>query len=184
MRLPNPSPTRRNRRRTVVIGATAALTVPLVGAVAGAAVPDTQGVFHGCYVKTTGALRVIDPSSTNAARNRCKATEAAITWNQRGPQGPQGVQGPQGLSGSGLTGVETQTFPDYYQPYERRAQSVACSGDKIALAGGFSVSQYNGSDVTLLSSAPESIHGWSFVIDGGQTGAGVTFVLTCADGTP
>jgi hypothetical protein len=132
----NEAPSRRSRirRRAVVIGAAAALTVPLVGAVAVAAVPDATGVFHGCYAKSGGALRIIDPASTSASRNRCKSGETAITWNERGPQGlpgsagaggaigaagpegpagadgamgpagPEGPAGPQGPPGPGLTG--------------------------------------------------------------------------------
>ena len=44
-----------------------------------AVIPDTgSGVFHGCYSKITGALRLIDPSKGQ----NCKSTEKAISWDQ------------------------------------------------------------------------------------------------------
>jgi hypothetical protein len=51
------------------------------GGVAWATIPDagTQ-VIHACYDKTTGALRVIDPSKSQA----CTGSESALSWNGRG----------------------------------------------------------------------------------------------------
>jgi hypothetical protein len=47
-------------------------------------------VFHGCYSKTTGALRLIDPS----AGQHCAPDELAVSWNQAGPTGATGATGP------------------------------------------------------------------------------------------
>ena len=72
--------------------------VVALGGVAVAAIPDSTGVIHGCYVKALGSLRVIDPGKGQ----RCAAFEAPIQWDQTGPQGPKGdtgAQGPQGLTG-------------------------------------------------------------------------------------
>jgi hypothetical protein len=59
-------------------------------AIAYAAIPEPGGVIHGCYLKTNGALRVIDPSST-----RCSPLEIPISWNQAGREGPAGPAGPE-----------------------------------------------------------------------------------------
>jgi hypothetical protein len=61
----------------------------VVGAIAHAAIPDPDGVIHGCYTKTNGSLRVIDPSSS-----RCSPNEVPIAWNQAGRAGPAGPAGP------------------------------------------------------------------------------------------
>jgi hypothetical protein len=77
-----------------------ALVVSLVIAgFAYAAIPDSSGVIQGCYSKKNGALRVIDSSAT------CASTEAALSWNQKGPKGDTGPPGPAGPAGpAGLAG--------------------------------------------------------------------------------
>ena len=57
----------------------------LAGGIAYAAIPDNQGVIHGCRNNGSGGLRVID--SANAS---CTAAETPLNWNQTGPQGPPG----------------------------------------------------------------------------------------------
>jgi hypothetical protein len=72
--------------------------------IAYAVVPDANGVIHGCYDTKTGALRVIDSDQGQTCVNK----EAALNWNQtgpQGPQGPQGAQGPQGPAGPGVAAV-------------------------------------------------------------------------------
>jgi hypothetical protein len=67
-----------------------AVVLVAVGAtVAVAAIPDANGVIHGCRDTRTGALRVID----SEAGQTCGSKEAALNWNQTGPQGPAGVSG-------------------------------------------------------------------------------------------
>jgi len=100
------------KSRAASIVAAGVLTASIVGGVAYAAVPDSSGVYSGCYQKNSGALRVIDPSSES-----CKSNEILITWNRVGPAGaqgpvgpagPQGVPGPQGTPGPGsVTQVNT-----------------------------------------------------------------------------
>lgn len=85
------------QRRTLILSAGAVLIALAVAAVASATIPDGNGVIHGCYTKSGGALRVIDASVTN-----CKSTETALTWNQIGPTGPQGPQGAQGPAGTAV----------------------------------------------------------------------------------
>src|SRR5207253_6465079 len=65
----------------VVLGATVAV----------AQIPDSGGVIHGCYTKSTGTIRIIDASVTS-----CKQGETAISWYQTGPVGPQGPKGDTG----------------------------------------------------------------------------------------
>ena len=74
-----------------------------VGAIAYAAIPDSSGLIHGCYDKTLGSVRVIDPSSSNPLKNKCHSFETALDWNQTGPQGaagPAGVKGDTGAAGA------------------------------------------------------------------------------------
>lgn len=80
------------------------VAVGLIGAgsVAYAAIPDQNGVIHGCYntgglLQEKGALRVSDDG-------RCKSNEIAVDWNRTGPMGPMGATGPAGPTGA--TGPE------------------------------------------------------------------------------
>jgi hypothetical protein len=68
----------RRRRVAVLAGGVALLAA---GGAAYATIPDagTQ-VIHSCYDKTTGALRVIDPSKSQT----CTSSETALNWNGRG----------------------------------------------------------------------------------------------------
>jgi Collagen triple helix repeat (20 copies) len=95
----------RKRIAFAAFAATAALLV--AGGVAYATIPDSNGVIHGCYAKSGGALRVIDASVTN-----CKSTETSLDWNVQGQQGPQGAQGPPGPQGDpGPQGVQGVAGP-------------------------------------------------------------------------
>jgi hypothetical protein len=79
------------------------VAIALAAAAAGlayAAVPDSNGVYTVCIVKTTGAVRVIDPSlPASDARSHCNANEAQRPWNQQGQPGPAGPAGPPGPAG-------------------------------------------------------------------------------------
>jgi len=59
-----------------------------------AGIPDQHGHVHGCFNKTTGALRAID-----AGRQGCYSTETWLSWNVTGPQGAKGDQGVPGVQG-------------------------------------------------------------------------------------
>lgn len=67
------------------------LVIALGAGVAYAAIPDAGGVIHGCFKKSggdddddggngKGSLRVIDTDKGE----RCKKSETALDWNQRG----------------------------------------------------------------------------------------------------
>ena len=93
-------------RRATRVGAVAALVLVLAGGVAYATIPAANGTITGCYARSGGTLRVIDPSATN-----CKQGETQITWSQSGEPGPcwtprtsrsagsAGPAGPQGETG-------------------------------------------------------------------------------------
>jgi hypothetical protein len=75
--------------RKVLIPAAAVLVVLAAAVAATAAIPDANGVIHGCRNTKSGALRVIDSEQGQT----CGKDEAALPWNQAGPQGPAGVSG-------------------------------------------------------------------------------------------
>jgi hypothetical protein len=58
-----------------------------------AAIPDSDGVIHGC-IMSSGNLRVID-----SATSSCKRNETSLDWNQAGLPGPAGATGPTGPKG-------------------------------------------------------------------------------------
>jgi len=60
-------------------------TLILSSQVITAAIPDSSGVFYGCYAKS-GSLRLVDPPAT-----QCKAGEVAVSWNIAGQPGPPGT---------------------------------------------------------------------------------------------
>src|SRR5262245_9335160 len=78
------------RRKGILILA----CIVALAAVGLATIPDASGVIHGCYLKSGGAIRIID-----ASVEKCRTTETAIEWNVTGPQGPIGPQGPVGAQG-------------------------------------------------------------------------------------
>ncbi len=62
----------------------------LLGTIAYASIPGSDGVIHGCYKTSNpgqGVLITVD-SETN-----CPSGYAALNWNQTGPQGPSGISG-------------------------------------------------------------------------------------------
>lgn len=92
----------RKSRAAIVIAATV-IAVPVLGAVAYAAIPAGDGTVNACYATGSllgppkGTVRVVDEGE------RCRANELALQWNQAGqpgPQGPQGLQGPEGAQGA------------------------------------------------------------------------------------
>src|SRR5690348_1712174 len=70
----------------------------MAGGVAYASIPDSSGVVHACYLKSGGALRVIDNTVAD-----CKSNETALSWSQTGPKGASGARGPTGANGTNGT---------------------------------------------------------------------------------
>ena len=111
------------RRRTLVVLTAASVAVSLTGAAWAPSRTATRTSIHGCYSQD-GALRVIDPSSSDRKLRECTSKETAITWNQEGPRGepgPAGVRTGAGRPGTGRAG-RVQPGPGLlsgYQRYER-----------------------------------------------------------------
>lgn len=89
-------------KRATFVGTVAA--VAIVSGAAWAAIPDSSGVFHGCYDNQSGQVRIID-TDTGLPKG-CGKNETEVSWNQQGPKGDTGPQGPQGPAGpTGATGA-------------------------------------------------------------------------------
>jgi len=74
-----------SRGSRLLLALTCAAGVFGIVSVVQAAIPDSNGVIHGC-VQPSGNLRVVD-STTSA----CKQNETPLDWNQTGPQGSPGT---------------------------------------------------------------------------------------------
>jgi hypothetical protein len=90
----------RSRRALVALGV---LVLATAGGVAWAAIPDTGGVIHACYLNRNGALRVIDP----AAGDSCSARFETAIDLQAGGSGTVASAhvGPAGELDARATGV-------------------------------------------------------------------------------
>lgn len=87
--------TNASRPRWLRILVASSALLALAGGVAWAAIPSASGTINGCYQKSSGVLRVIDPDTGKT----CTPSEIPISWNQRGPQGVPGPAGPTGEAG-------------------------------------------------------------------------------------
>ena len=135
----------RATRALVILGCAVVLMVG--GAVAYAAIPNAQGVFTACISKSSGDVRVIDPS-TGAT---CKSWELKRTWNQKGQPGAPG-----GLAGYEVvtTSIDLAGFGGY-----GAIQSVNCPAGKRVLGGGAEYLNAAGqvvgfSEARVVTSAP------------------------------
>jgi Collagen triple helix repeat (20 copies) len=94
-------------RRHVSLLAVVAGVGVAVGGIAYASIPDSKGVIHGCYRKTTGQLIVIDSGGKG-----CEEGWTPLNWSQTGPTGAKGPTGPTGATGpKGATGATGPTGP-------------------------------------------------------------------------
>ena len=101
-------------RRSLVVGMLVAVAIAVAAGIAYASIPDASGTYTACMLRSTGTIRLIDPSlPPSSLLSHCTSLEAQITWNQTGPQGPRGpkgatgAQGPTGSQGpKGATGLE------------------------------------------------------------------------------
>jgi Lamin Tail Domain len=94
--------------RLKMLAALGVAVVALSGA-ALAAIPDGNGVIHGCRKVDGGALRVV------ARASACRSRERPLSWSQRGPAGPAGPAGATGAAGpagpKGATGPQGPAGP-------------------------------------------------------------------------
>jgi hypothetical protein len=159
-------------------------------------------VLHGCYSKTTGDLRLINPS----AHQHCARSELAVSWNQAGPQGVPGMQGPRGLRGpegpkgaTGATGLQGPPGPGL----TFKVGGNGATGPTITAAGAYYFSVFvillneGSSPITggVCSSGGETVGAFSDIPAGGGTATMVSgFIsyeaanlpvaptMTCSDG--
>jgi Collagen triple helix repeat (20 copies) len=100
----------------LVLGSGVAVAASTIGSIVG-----SNGVIHGCYRQENGLVRLVAENTT------CTPSEAAISWNQVGPQGakgdkgdpgPIGPQGPQGPQGEqGIQGPQGERGPQGLQGF-------------------------------------------------------------------
>jgi len=84
------------RSITAAIAAATATAIVVTSSFAIAAIPNSSTkVITGCYLKTSGTLRVIDKQ----ANKTCKTTEIELSWNQQGLTGNSGLPGLPGAKG-------------------------------------------------------------------------------------
>lgn len=82
-------------RRSLLIPLCMFGILALVGGIAFAAIPGSDGKIDACYEPGQSSLRVIDTE----AGATCRPQEKSLSWNQTGPAGPAGPQGPAGPRG-------------------------------------------------------------------------------------
>src|SRR6266705_3294885 len=87
-------------RSRLLLGVLCAALIGLLAIPVFASIPGPGGLINGCFQKSTGKLRVIDPSSSRPSLRACHPDEVAIYWNQVGPAGPAGPPGPAGPQGA------------------------------------------------------------------------------------
>jgi len=99
------------RRGLVVLAVMAALSV--AGGIAYAAIPDGGNVYTACMLKSTGTIRLIDPSlPASNLMGHCTSIEQQLSWNQVGQPGAAGAKGATGSQGvKGDTGAQGATGP-------------------------------------------------------------------------
>lgn len=148
------------------------------GSAAYAAIPDANGVIHGCRANATGDLYVRESS--------CPTGFTALDWSQSGPAGPQGPQGPQGETGpQGPAGVlgETHVYPSesFVTPNNSpMSENFSCPGDEKLLSGGVAIAQQNDNLLRIIESRPVTQQTWTASVKGD---AGVHWIMTilCAE---
>jgi hypothetical protein len=140
-------------QRRLVAVSTGIVALLVCGGVAFATIPGSGGAISGCYAKKDGSLRVIDSSA------QCKSGEAALTWNQAGPQGPKGDPGPQGPKGDtgpqGPQGPKGDTGPiGLTGPAGPQGPRGAVTAPNYQLVNVFGGGSWYGSDRTVTAQCP------------------------------
>jgi type VI secretion system Hcp family effector len=83
----------------------------VAGGIAYAAIPDGGNVYTACMLKSTGTIRLIDPSLPSSnLMSHCTPLEQQLSWNQVGQPGAAGAKGATGAQGAkgdvGATGPQ------------------------------------------------------------------------------
>jgi hypothetical protein len=99
----------RRRLTYANVVATLALFFALCGGVA-AAVPDANGLIHGCRSKSTGDLRVIDPQASQSWLRSCStAAETPVDWTASPDTAQQVLDKVKTVDGAG-SGLDADTL--------------------------------------------------------------------------
>jgi uncharacterized protein involved in outer membrane biogenesis len=117
------------RKSLIAVAATVVVSAATT-VVAYATIPSPNGVIHGCYLTSTGVLRVIDSSVT-----KCAKKETSLNWNAQGIQGIQGIQGLQGIQG--VEGIQGPPGPSgASHGYLASTNQIAVAQDPAFSSGG------------------------------------------------
>jgi len=125
-----------------------------------ATIPDSLGVIHGCYVKSTGTLRVIDSSLS-----RCKAFEHPLKWSVIGPQGPPGPAGP----GSAAFAADSGFNPIFIGDESTEIVSLNLGAGSYVFTGKVVVGDTTASNVIICSLFNDGMGGGPSILDTSQT---------------
>jgi hypothetical protein len=142
----------RLRRPSVYEAVAIALGAAAMGGVAFATIPS-NGVISACYVKSGGALRIID-----ADTSACNPRENTLAWN---------VQGTPGEDGSpGISGLETKFAIGPFDSDSPKSMTVTCpEGKKVIGMGG----NVNPGTVDLGGAGENNVHMTQLLVDGAGT---------------
>lgn len=167
-----------SRRWTAALVAAVAATV---GGLAYAAIPDDDGTYHACMLKSLGTIRIIDP-----ARQRCSAVhESEITFAKQGPPGDAGPPGPPGADGqdgaafSGMftspNGEYTLAVTDSGIVLSGSAATIDLSADGISITSAGDPVTIDGKTLNLVSQQATSLAAGTELT--AQTGSGATLAV-------
>ena len=161
----------RYRPSPAMVVATIALIVALGGSAYAAlsGIPDSNGIFHGCVNKHTGALRLVPGAgSCRGIKKHHGRTvfpgEFAIAWNQRGRAGTNGINGTPGGAGATKVVVRSSTHTG-----GSNLEDVSCNPGEVATGGGG-----NASGTALIDSEPvpnnagSAPTGWQMAVTNGS----------------
>src|SRR3954453_21663738 len=127
----------------------AAVGLVSYGATALASIPSSNGTIYGCYAKSGGATRIIDPG-----KQKCSTTENPISWSQRGPRGFRGLPGQDGQDG--VSGYEQVllTYDDQALP-DNKSYTANCPTGKKVFGGGAVVQLFDDEGPVGLGDPPQ-----------------------------
>jgi hypothetical protein len=126
---------KRPRTRWLIVTGAVAGAV-LIGGVAYAAIPDSSGVIHGCYV-TSGKKH----GQLSVTQTTCRAGTTPLNWRAGG--------------GSGTFAVDvTQTLSENQPTGQRVGQDVHCPAGYAAVGGGYSIGNPPDEDWVPVTNQP------------------------------
>ncbi|HEX4662469.1 MAG TPA: hypothetical protein VH144_02550 [Candidatus Saccharimonadales bacterium] len=89
--------------------------------VAMAAIPDANGVIHGCRSNLTAGLRVIDSASQN-----CNGAETSLNWDQNGVKGYAHILYNAGTNTYSLDSTHSRNISNFHNGTDGGAAHFAC----------------------------------------------------------